>query len=28
LAVQTGISTGVKTELAAGLKQGDKIVLQ
>ena len=28
VAVQTGISTGVKTELAAGLKQGDKIILQ
>jgi len=27
-AIQTGISTGVKTELASGLKQGDKIILQ
>jgi HlyD family secretion protein len=28
VAVQTGISNGVKTELTAGLKQGDPIVLQ
>ena len=28
VAVQTGISNGVKTELVAGLKQGDKIILQ
>jgi len=28
LAIQTGISTGVKTELTAGLKQGDKVILQ
>ncbi len=28
VAVQLGISNGVKTELAAGLKEGDKVVLQ
>lgn len=27
LAVETGISNGVKTELAAGLKEGDKVIL-
>jgi HlyD family secretion protein len=28
IAVQLGISNGVKTELASGLKEGDKVVLQ
>jgi HlyD family secretion protein len=28
LAVQLGISNGVKTELVAGLKQGDRVILQ
>jgi HlyD family secretion protein len=28
LAIRTGISTGVKTELTAGLKQGEKVILQ
>jgi HlyD family secretion protein len=28
VAVELGISNGVKTELAKGLKEGDKVVLQ